>query len=82
MLPYHPGMDTDSLRFLGFVIAWVCILLFWLGVNVLDGWVQRNVYPPIRLWFARLVASAREKLRSGKRRQGPADLSSPPRIGK
>lgn len=75
-------MDTDTLRFLGIVIAWVCILLFWLGVNVLDGWVQRNVYPPIRLWFARLVASAREKLRTSKSRQGSTDLRGTPRIGK
>jgi hypothetical protein len=60
---YTPTVDNDFLRFAGIVIAWVAILLFWLGVNVLDGWVQRNVYPPIRLWFA----SAREKLR---RRQG------------
>lgn len=75
-------MDIDLQRFLGFVIAWVAILLFWLGVNVVDGWVQRNVYPPIRLWWARTWASAREKVRARKRRHGSADLSGPRRIGK
>ena len=75
-------MDIGLQRFFGFVIAWVAILLFWLGVNVVDGWVQRNIYPPIRLWFARTWASAREKVRSGKRRHGPGDLSGPRRIGK
>jgi hypothetical protein len=78
-------MDSDLLRLLGIALAWAAILLFWLGVNVVDGWVQRNVYPPIRLWWARLVASAREKrekLRRGKRRQRPGDLSGPRRIGK
>jgi hypothetical protein len=75
-------MDSDLLRLLGIALAWAAILLFWLGVNVVDGWVQRNVYPPIRLWWARLVASAREKLRRGTRRQRPGDLSGPRRIGK
>jgi hypothetical protein len=69
-------MET-FLRLLGVVIAWVGILLFWLGVNVVDGWVQRNVYPPVRLWFARLKASAREKLRRGKRRQSTGQLRGP-----
>jgi hypothetical protein len=69
-------MET-FLRLLGVVIAWVAILLFWLGVNVVDGWVQRNVYPPIRLWFARLKASAREKLRRRQRRQGAGQLRGP-----
>jgi hypothetical protein len=75
-------MDSDLLRLLGIALAWAAILLFWLGVNVVDGWVQRNVYPPIRLWWARLVASAREKLRRGKSRQRAGDLSGPRRIGK
>lgn len=74
-------MDHDALRFLGLVIAWVAILLFWLGVQMADGWVQRNVYPPVHLWWRRLLASAREKLRPGKRRKGAADLGGTRRIG-
>jgi hypothetical protein len=69
--------DTNFQRFLGIVIAWVCILLFWLGVNVVDGWVQRNVYPPIRLWWARLKASAREKIRGRHRGKSSRDLRRP-----
>jgi hypothetical protein len=53
------------------------ILLFWLAVNVFDGWVQRNVYPPIRLWWARLKASAREKVRGRHRRQSAPQLRRP-----
>jgi hypothetical protein len=70
-------MDIDAQRFLGMVIAWVAILLFWLGVNVVDGWVQRNVYPPIRLWLSRLKASAREKLRPRHRRKSAGQLRGP-----
>lgn len=77
-LRYHPVMDTDSLRFVGLVLGWVGILLFWLGVNVVDGWVQRNVYPPIRLWFA----SAREKVRRRHSSRPSGDLRSTRRIGK
>jgi hypothetical protein len=80
-LGYHPGMD-NAYSFLGIVIAWVCILLFWLGVNVVDGWVQRNVYPPIRLWWARLVASACEKLARRKAAGATDHLGDAPRIGK
>lgn len=73
-------MENDTLRFLGVVIAWMAILLFWLGVGVVDGWVQRNVYPPIRLWWARLRASAAEKRRHPQGRSGAADLRRAPRI--
>jgi hypothetical protein len=69
-------METFQ-RFIGMAIAWVAILWFWLGVNVVDGWVQRSLYPPIRLWFARLKASAREKVRRGKRRQSAGQLRGP-----
>jgi hypothetical protein len=74
---YTPAVATNLQHFLGVVIAWVCILLFWLGVNVLDGWVQRKVYPPIRLWWARLKASAREKVRGRHRRQSAGQLRGP-----
>lgn len=75
-------MDNDFLKFLGVIIAWVVILLFWLGVNVVDGWVQRNIYPPIRLWWARLVASAREKVRRRKPADPAKHLGNSARIGK
>ncbi len=70
-------MDTGLQRFFGIVIAWVIMLLFWLGVNVVDGWVQRNVYPPIRLWFARWKASALQKLRRRKRGGSTRELRRP-----
>lgn len=74
-------MSLDLQRFLGMVIAVVIMLLFWLGVNMLDGWVQRNVYPPIRLWWARVKASAREKLRSRHGRHSTRKLRGPGGVG-
>jgi hypothetical protein len=72
----------NALHILGTAIAFAAICLFWLGVNVFDGWVQRNVYPPIRLWWARLVASAREKLARRKAARAARHLRHTPRIGK
>lgn len=68
----------DAERFFGTAIAWTGICLFWLAVNVFDGWVQRNVYPPVRLWFARLWASAREKIGRGHPRSASKELSRSP----
>lgn len=65
---------------LGLVIAGSCV--FWLGVNVFDGWVQRKVYPPIRLWWAQRRALLREKIASRKRRAATQKLGSTRRIGK
>jgi hypothetical protein len=75
-------MENGFYGFLGVALAWAAICLFWLGVNVLDGWVQRKVYPPIRLWWARLVASAREKFTRRQTASPTKHLGNPPRIGK
>jgi hypothetical protein len=69
--------NFDLQRFFGVVIAWVAILLFWLGVNVVDGWVQRNVYPRLRLRWARSWASACEKVRRRHRGESPRQLRRP-----
>lgn len=42
-----------STQIIGSAIAWALICLFWLGVNVFDGWVQRNIYPRLRARFPR-----------------------------
>lgn len=63
---------------LGIAIVMPLICLFWLGVNVFDGWVQRNIYPRIRLKFALL----REKI-TGRHTANPTQqLGSARRIGK
>lgn len=75
-------ISHDVLRAIatGLVVALGCV--FWLGVNVFDGWVQRNIYPKIRLWWARKKASLREKI--SRRHPGePADhLGSSAGVGK
>lgn len=62
------------------VVAFGCV--FWLGVNVFDGWVQRNVYPKIRLWWARTKSSLREKIAGRHGADATKDLGSARRIGK
>lgn len=62
------------------VVGFSCV--FWLGVNIFDGWVQRNVYPKIRLWWARKVALLREKIAHRKASSGAKKLGSSGRIGK
>lgn len=44
----------DTYRFLATALV-VGIIgpLFWLGVNVIDGWVQRKIYPRLRVRFPR-----------------------------
>lgn len=51
--------------------------LFWLGVNVFDGWVQRNIYPGIKRWFS----SLREKIHRRKPAPTTEQLSGPSRVG-
>ncbi len=72
----------DVLRALatGLVVAFGCV--FWLGVNMFDGWVQRNIYPKIRLWWARQKASLREKISRRHSGEAPKNLGSTRRIGK
>lgn len=53
-------MSWEKAFAIGAVTAFSCV--FWLGVNILDGWVQRNVYPVIRLKFYRLRDLLREKI--------------------
>jgi len=71
-------LDHDVLRAIatGLVVAIGCV--FWLGVNIVDGWVQRNVYPKIRLKFALL----REKITRRHTRPTPEKLGSARRIRK
>lgn len=73
----------DEYRFLAIaLVVGVIAPLFWLGVNVFDGWVQRNVYPGIRLRWRKLLASVREKI--GRRHTGATTekLGSPGGVGK
>ena len=69
-------------KFLGTAIAIAFCCVFWLGVNVFDGWVQRNVYPKIRLWWAIKKASLREKISRRHPADATKDLGSSRRIGK
>jgi hypothetical protein len=55
--------------------------LFWLGVNVLDGWVQRNVYPRIRIWWAEKMALLREKVARRQPGATTQQLSRPGGVG-
>lgn len=63
------------------LIVGIIAPLFWLGVGRIDNWVQRNVYPVIRLKFAQFAASLREKVRPGKPRSTARQLGGSPRIG-
>lgn len=73
----------DEYRFVAVaLVVGVIAPLFWLGVNVFDGWVQRNVYPIIRLWWRRRVASVREKISRRKPGTTAKQLGSPSGVGK
>lgn len=79
-------MDTAQ-RFLGFALAWAGICLFWLGVNVFDGWVQRNVYPRLRMRFPRTaramdrVGLLGKQVASGHAAEPAKHLRGPGRVG-
>lgn len=72
----------DEYRFLATALVVGLIgPLFWLGVNVFDGWVQRNIYPGIRRWWALKVALLREKIRRRKTTATTEKLGSPGGVG-
>lgn len=72
----------DSYRFLAFaLVVGVIAPFFWLGVNVFDGWVQRNIYPKIRQALSRWGASLREKIRRRKTATTTEKLGSPGGVG-
>jgi hypothetical protein len=72
----------DEYRFLATALVVGLIApLFWLGVNVFDGWVQRNVYPGIRRWFSGLLCSVREKIGRRKSTAATKQLGDARRIG-
>lgn len=73
----------DTYRFLATaLVIGVIGPLFWLGVNVFDGWVQRNVYPKIRQAFSRWMVSVREQIDRSKSTTTAKKLGGAGRIGK
>lgn len=72
-------MDS-AYHLLGIAIAWAAICLFWLVVNVVDGWVQRNIYPKLRARFPRTAALLGKQIGRRHSTFRAKDLSGPRRI--
>ncbi len=69
-------MSWERMLGTGLVVCFGCV--FWLGVNILDGWVQRNVYPKIRAKWASLTRNFPGR----KASKAAANLGESARIGK
>lgn len=73
---YAPGMRFEQILAVGLVVG-IIGPLFWLGVNVLDNWVQRNVYPKLRARFPRTAALLGKEIGRRKPASAPKDLRRP-----
>lgn len=51
--------------------------LFWLSVNVLDNWVQRNIYPKLRARYPRTAALLGKEIGRRKPASATKDLRRP-----